>query len=101
MLPKGFTFGGAVGEQYEWWANDGESILGLVAKEKMQRGWMCAVFVRKVGGTFGLYHLRLGVDSRKTAREQLLETMGLAEMPEGGIRDEGSLGAGGSRQSAG
>jgi hypothetical protein len=88
VLPKGFPFEGAIGEQYEWWANDTESILGLVAKEKLPRGWVCVVFVRRIDGDFRLYHLQLGAESRKAARDRLLEVMGVAETPETAIGTE-------------
>jgi len=75
LLPADFSVESSGGNQLEWWANEGETILGTVAKQKSTEGWLYVLLGRDGHGEFGVLSLELGMNSLHAARLRLLQAI--------------------------
>jgi hypothetical protein len=59
----------------EWFADDGGSVIGLIAEDSADKDWLVAVLARDQHGTFRAVDVESCIELQSEARDELLSRM--------------------------
>jgi hypothetical protein len=75
FLPHRNAIGQFIGSEVEWFADPAGNIVGIVAEGKANANWGYVVLRRDEHGKYRYWDLETRIDSRETARRQMVRIM--------------------------